>query len=83
MDLHIDLESLARDLDLSYLQYLLAQDSWGEEDEDFDLESPFSTVTQVEIKETVVDLPTEQVRGVVDLRDYGPSAEIYIETICS
>ena len=55
MDLDLDLESLAADLDLSDLWYLLAQDSSGEE--------------------TVVDLPAEQVRRVVDLWDYGPSAE--------
>ena len=55
MDLDLDLKSLAVDLDLSDLWYLLAQDSSGEE--------------------TVVDLPPEQVRRVVDLRDYGPSAE--------
>ena len=79
LDLGLDLESLARDLDLSDLQYLLAQDSWGDEGEDLDLESPFPTVTQSEVEETVVGVPPEQVRRVVAPRDYGPSAEIYIE----
>ena len=69
---------LARDLDLSDLQYLLAQDSLGDE-KDLDLESPFPTVTQVEVEETVVDLPPEQVRRIVDLRDYDPNAVIDIE----
>ena len=76
----LDLESLARDLD--DLQYLLAQDNSSDEDEDLDLDlnlySVFPTVTQVEVEATVVDLPPEQVRRVVDLRDYGLSAEIDI-----
>ena len=54
----------------------MAQDSSGDEDKDLDLESPFPNVTQVEVEETIVDLPPEQVRRVVDLRDYGSSAEI-------
>ena len=57
----------------------MAQDSSGVEDEDLDLESHFSTVAQVEVEETVIDLPPKQVRRVVDLRDYGPSAELDIE----
>ena len=66
MDLDLDLETLARDLDLSDLHHLLAQNSSGDEDEDvdLDLESPFPTTTQVEVEETVVDLPSEQVRRV-------------------
>ena len=60
MDVDLDLEFLAKDLDLSYLQYLLAQTSSGDEDKDLRVESPFPTVTQVEIEETVVDLPTEK-----------------------
>ena len=41
--LELDLESPARDLDLSDLHILLELDSsGGEEDEDLDLESPFS-----------------------------------------
>ena len=79
MDLVLDLESLARDLDLSNLQYLLAQYSAGDEDEDLDLESHFPTITQVEVEEAAVDLPPVQVRRVVDLRDHGPSAKIDIE----
>ena len=79
MDLELDLESLARDLDLFYLHYLLAQGNSGDEDEDLDVESHFPTVTQVQVKATVVDLPPEQVCRVVDLRDYSPSAEIDIE----
>ena len=79
MDLDLDLESLARGLDLSDLQYLLAQDSSGDEDEDLDLESSFPTAAQVEVEETVVDLPPEQIRSVIELRDYGRSAEIDIE----
>ena len=55
MDLDLDLESLARDFDLSDLLYLLAQDSSCDEDEDLDNESPFPTVTQIEVEETVVD----------------------------
>ena len=39
MDLDLDLESAARDFDLSDLQYLLAQDNSGDEDEDLNLES--------------------------------------------
>ena len=74
----LDLESLARDLDLSDLHYLLAQDSSGDEDEDLDLEIPFPTITPVEVEETVIDLSHEQVRKVVDLWDHGPSAEIDI-----
>ena len=54
----------------------MAQDSSGDEDEDLDLESSFPTVTQVGVEETVVDLPPEQVRRVVDLRDYRLSADI-------
>ena len=61
-------------------QHRLAQDSSGDEDEDLDLESSFPTATQVEVEETVVDLTLEQVRRVVDLRDYRLSAEIDIET---
>ena len=62
MGLHKDLESLARDLDLSDLQYLLAQDSTGDEDGDLDLESLFPTVTQVEVNKSVrPSLPPEQV----------------------
>ena len=57
----------------------MAQDSSGDEDEDSDLESPFPTATQVEVEETVADLPPEQVRRVVDLQDYRLSAEIDIE----
>ena len=57
----------------------MAQDRSGDEDEDLDLESPFPIATQVEVKETVADLPPEQVRRVVDLRDYRLSAEIDIE----
>ena len=52
MDLDFNLESLARHLDLSDLQYLLAQDSLGVEDDDLDLENPFPTVTQFEVEET-------------------------------
>ena len=37
-----------------------------------DLESHFNTVTQVEVEETVIDLP-------LDLWNYGPSSEIDIE----
>ena len=74
----VDLEYLARDLD-SDIQYLLARDTSGDEDENVDLESPFPIVTQVEVEETVVDLPPEQVRMVVDLRDFAPGAEIDIE----
>ena len=66
MDQYLDVESLA-------------QDSLGDEDEDLDLESPLPTVIQVEVEENAVDLPPEQVRRVVDLWDYGPSAEIEIE----
>ena len=76
-DLDLDLESLARDI--SDLQYLLAQDSSRDDDEDLDLESRFPTVTQIEVEAIVVDLPPEQVRTVVDLTDYGPGAEIDIE----
>ena len=54
MDVDLDLEFLARDLDLSYLQYLLAQNSSGGEDKYIGLENPFSTVTQVEIEETAL-----------------------------
>ena len=79
MGLDLDIESLARDVDFSDLQYLLTQDSSGDEDENLDQEKPFPTVTQVEEEETVVDLPPGQVRSVVDLRDYGPNAEIDIE----
>ena len=57
----------------------MAQDSSCDEDKDVDLESPFPTVNQVEVEETVVDLPPDQVRKVVNLRDYGPSADIDIE----
>ena len=80
MDLDLDLKPFAGDLDLSGLRYLLARDSSGDEDEDLDLYSHFPTVTQVEI-DTYVDLPPVQVRRVVDLRDYGPSAEIDIENL--
>ena len=76
MGLDLDLESLAKDLDLSDLHYLIAEDNSGGEGEDLDLESLFPAVTQVEVEETVVDLPPEQVRRVVDLSDYGPSAVI-------
>ena len=69
MDLDLDLESLARDLDLSDLRYHLAQDSSGDEDEDSDLESPFPTATQVEVEETVVDLPPVQVRTQVEVEE--------------
>ena len=62
--LDLDLESLAGDLDLSDLQYLLTQDSSGDEV----LASPVPTVTQNEEEERVVDL-----------RDYGPNAEIDTE----
>ena len=72
MDLDLDLESLARDLDLSDLRHHLAQDSSGDEDEDLDLESPFPTPTQVEVEATV--------RRVVGLPD-GLSAEIDIENL--
>ena len=57
----------------------MAQDRSEDEDEDLDLESHIPTVTQVEVGETVVDLPPLQVRRVVDLRVYGPSAKIDIE----
>ena len=56
MDLDFYLESLARDFDLSYLQYLLTQHSWGNEDEDLHLESPFPTITEVEVEQTVAYL---------------------------
>ena len=79
MDLDLDLESLARDLDLSDLRYHLAQDSSGDEDKDLNLESPFPTATQVEVEETVVDLTPEEVRRAVDLRDYRFCADIDIE----
>ena len=59
-------------------QHHLAQDSSGDEDEDLDLESSFPTATQVEVKETVVDLPPEQVRRVVEL-PYGLCVEVDIE----
>ena len=49
------------ELDLSDLHILLEQDSSSdEEDDDLDLDSPFPTVIQTEVKETVV--PPEQVR---------------------
>ena len=70
MALHFDLESLGRDLDLYDLQYPLTQGSLGDKEGDLDLARPFPAVE---------DLTLEQVRGVVDLRDYGPSAEIDIE----
>ena len=79
MDLDLDLEILARDLDLSDLRHHLAQDSSGDEDEDLNLESPFPTISRIEVEETVVDLTPEQVRRVVDLRDYRLSADIDIE----
>ena len=87
MDLDLDLESLARDLDLSDLRHHLAQDSSRDEDEDLDLENPFPTATQVKVEATVtthvevevVDPPPEQVRRVVDLRDYRLSADIDID----
>ena len=60
MDLGLDLESFVRDLDLSDLQHLLAQDSSGDEDEDLDLESHFPTATQVEVEENVVDISPQQ-----------------------
>ena len=66
VNLDLDLESYARDLHLSHLQYLLAQDRLGDEDEDLGLENPFPTVTQVEVAETPVDLLTKQVKRVVD-----------------
>ena len=50
MDLALGLESHARDLDFSYLQYLLTKDSLGDEDKDLNLESAFPTVTQVEVE---------------------------------
>ena len=59
MDLDLNLESLARDLDLSNLQYLLARR--------FRSRKPFASL-QVEVEETVVDLPPEQVRRAVDLQ---------------
>ena len=77
----LDLKSLARDLDLSDLQYLLAKDFSSNEDEDLDLEIPFPTITPVEVEETVIDLSHEQVRKVVDFWNHGPSAEIDIEKL--
>ena len=78
VDLDLDLDFRAKDLGLPDLQDLLAQHSSADEDKDLDLESPFTVVSQVEVEETVVDPPPEQVR-VVDLGDYGPHAEIDIE----
>ena len=60
MLLGLDLESFARDLDLSDLQHRLAQDRSGDEDEDLNLESHFPTATQVEVEETVVDISPQQ-----------------------
>ena len=80
MDLDLDQESLARDLDPSDLQYPLAQGTFGGVDKYLDLESPFPTATQVEVEEIVVDLPPEQVRRVADPRDYAPSAEKILRT---
>ena len=79
MDLDLDLESLVIDLDLYDLRHHLAQGSSGDEDEDLNLESPLPTVSRIEVEETVVDLPPEQVRRLVDLRDYRLSADIVIE----
>ena len=70
--LDLDLESLGRD----DLQYPLTQGCLGDKEGDLDLERPFAAV---KVEETVEDLTLEQVRRVVDLRDYGPSAEIDIE----
>ena len=54
----------------------MTQDISGDEDKDVEVESPFRTVTLVEVEETVVDLPTKQAGRVADLRHYGPSAKI-------
>ena len=54
----------------------MTQDISGVEDEDVEVESHFPTVTLFEVKETVVDLPTEQEKSVAHLRHYGPSAKI-------
>ena len=77
MSLQLDLDSLTEDLDLSDLHILLEQDSSGDEEDDLDLESSFPTVIQTEVEETIV--PIEQVRRIVDLRDYDPGAEIDVE----
>ena len=74
MDLDLDLESFARDLDLSDLQCLLAEDSSGDEDEYFDLENFFYR-NQVEEERELLN----KLKRVVDLRDYDLSADIDIE----
>ena len=66
-------------LGLPELQYLLAQDSSGDEDKDSDLESHFPAVTHVEAGETVVDISPGEVRRAADLGDYGSSAEISLD----
>ena len=56
----------------------MKQDSSGdEEDEDLDLESPFSIVIQAEVEETVAH--SEQIKRIVDRREYAPRAEIFSE----
>ena len=69
---------MLRSLIFLIFQHHLAQDRSGDEDEDLDLESPFTTATQVEVEATVAELTPVQVRRVVDLPD-GLSAEIDIE----
>ena len=59
----------------------MAQDSSCDEDKDVDLESPFPAANQVEVEETVVYLPPEQVRRVLNLRDYDPSADVDIDKL--
>ena len=44
-----------------------------------DLFRLFPTVTHIEVEAVVVDLPPEQVRRLVNIRVYGPSAEMDIE----
>ena len=54
--LELDLESLARDLDLSNLQILLEHDSSGEEeDEDLDLENPNVDCTPMDFMSIFLD----------------------------
>ena len=65
VDLDLDLESFARDLDLSDLQCLLAEDSSGDEDEYFDLENFFYRNQVEEERELLNKLK----KRVVDLRD--------------